>query len=140
VTDARGGPGSRPSPTLGPEELRRLVRIDVLVAGIAAASAVAALAIVAVGRLGAVSETAAATFAVAVSALIGAACFFQFGSGPRVLWRDRLLVIAPVFLAAPPAIVGLHDLGAGAVVAMLSGAAGFGAAVILGAAVASRRG
>jgi hypothetical protein len=34
---------------------------------------------------------------------------------------------------------GLNDLGAGPVVAILSGAAGFGAAVFLGAAVASRR-
>jgi len=139
VTDSRGGPARRPSPALEPEELRRLVRVDVLVAGIAAAAAVAALAVIAIGRLGLVSETGAATFAVAVAALVGAACFFQFGSGPRSLWRDRLLVIAPVFLAAPPAIVGLHDLGAGAVVAMLSGAAGFGAAVILGSAVAARR-
>jgi hypothetical protein len=112
----------------------------VLVAGIAASAAVVALAVVAVGRLDVVSVTAAATFAVAVTAVIGAVCFFQFGSGPRALWRDRLLVIAPVFLAAPPAIVGLHDLGAGAVVAMLSGAAGFGAAVFLGAAYATRRG
>lgn len=139
MTDARGGPAHRPSPALTPEELRRLVRVDVLVAGIAAGAAVAALAVLAVGRLGLVSETPAATFAVAAASVIGAACFFQFGSGPRVLWRDRLIVIAPVFLAAPPAIVGLHDLDAGAVVAMLSGAAGFGAAVILGSALASRR-
>jgi hypothetical protein len=48
-------------------------------------------------------------------------------------------VIAPVFLVAAPGIVGLNDLGAGPIVAILSGAAGFGAAVILGAAVASRR-
>ena len=103
MTDARGGPADRPSPVLGPEELQRLVRVDVLVAG------------------------------------VGAACFFQFGSGPRELWRDRLLVIAPVFLVAAPGIVGLNDLGAGPIVAILSGAAGFGAAVLLGTAVASRR-
>lgn len=139
MTDARGGPAGRPSPALEPEELRRLVRIDVLVAGIGAAASIAALAVLVVGRLGLVSETAAATFAVAVTALIGVACFFQFGSGPRELWRDRLIVIAPVFLAAPPAIVALHDLGGGPIVAILSGAAGMAAAVLLGVAVASRR-
>jgi hypothetical protein len=111
----------------------------VLVAGISAGAAVAAVAVLALGRLGLLSDTAAATVAVAVGAVVGAVCFFQFGSGPRVLWRDRLIVIAPVFLVAAPAIVGLHDLGAGPIVAMLSGAAGFGAAVILGGAYASRR-
>lgn len=139
MTEARGGPGRRPSPAFGAEELRRLVRVDVLVAGISAAAAVAAVAVLAIGRLGVLSETAAATVAVAVGAVVGAACCFQFGSGPRVLWRDRLIVIAPVFLVAAPAIVGLHDLGAGPVVAMLSGAAGFGAAVLLGGAYAARR-
>jgi hypothetical protein len=139
VTDARGGPAARPSPALGPEELRRLVRVDVLVAGIGAAAAIVALAALVVGRLDLVSETAAATVAVAIAAVVGAACFFQFASGPRELWRDRLLVIAPVFLVAAPGIVGLNNLGAGPVVAILSGAAGFGAAVILGTAVASRR-
>ena len=139
MTETRGGPEGRPSPALGAEELRRLVRADVLVAGISAAAAVAAVAVLAIGRLGVLSETAAATVAVAAGAGVGAACCFQFGSGPRVLWRDRLIVIAPVFLVAAPAIVGLHDLGAGPVVAMLSGAAGFGAAVLLGGTFAARR-
>jgi hypothetical protein len=139
VTDARGGPAGRPSPALTPDELQRLVRVDVLVAGIGTAAAIVALAVLVVGRVDVVSETAAATAAVAIAAVVGAACFFQFGSGPRELWRDRLLVIAPVFLVAAPGIVGLNDLGAGPVVAILSGAAGFGAAVILGTALASRR-
>jgi hypothetical protein len=139
VTDARGGPAGRSSPALTPEELRRLVKVDVLVAGIGTAAAIVAVAVLAVGRLGVVSETAAATVAVAIAAVVGAACFFQFGLGPRELWRDRLLVIAPVFLVAAPGIVGLNDLGAGPVVAILSGAAGFGAAILLGTAVASRR-
>jgi hypothetical protein len=139
VTDARGGAGGRPSPALTPDELQRLVRVDVLVAGIGTAAAIVALAVLVVGRVDVVSETAAATVAVAIAAVVGAACFFQFGSGPRELWRDRLLVVAPVFLVAAPGIVGLNDLGAGPVVAILSGAAGFGAAVILGTALASRR-
>ena len=100
MTDARGGPAGRPSPALTPAELRRLVRTDVLVAGIGAAAAIVALAVLVVGRLDLVSVTAAATVAVAIAAIVGAACFFQFGSGPRELWRDRLLVIAPVFLVA----------------------------------------
>ena len=45
-------------------------------------------------------------------------------------------MLAPVFLVAAPGIVGLNDLGAGPIVAILSGAVGFGAAVVLGAAVA----
>jgi hypothetical protein len=139
VTDARGGPAGRPSPALTPDELQRLVRVDVLVAGIGTAAAIVALAVLVVGRVDVVSEAAAATAAVAIAAVVGAACFFQFGSGPRELWRDRLLVVAPVFLVAAPGIVGLNDLGAGPVVAILSGAAGFGAAVILGTALASRR-
>jgi hypothetical protein len=139
VTDARGGPAGRPSPALTPEELQRLVKADVLVAGIGTAAAIVALAVLVVGRLDLVSVTAAATVAVAIAAVVGAACFFQFGSGPRELWRDRLLVIAPVFLVAAPGIVGLNDLGAGPIVAILSGAAGFGAAAVLGAAFAARR-
>ena len=139
MTDARGGPAGRPSPALTPAELQRLVKVDVLVAGIGTAAAIMALAVLVVGRLDLVSVTAAATVAVAIAAVVGAACFFQFGSGPRELWRDRLLVVAPVFLVAAPGIVGLNDLGAGPIVAILSGAAGFGAAVVLGAAFAARR-
>ena len=139
MTDARGGPAGRPSPALTPEELQRLVKVDVLVAGIGTAAAIVALAVLVVGRLDLVSVTAAATVAVAIAAVVGAACFFQFGSGPRALWRDRLLVVAPVFLVAAPGIVGLNDLGAGPIVAILSGAAGFGAAIVLGAAYAARR-
>lgn len=139
MTDARGGPAGRPSPALTPAELQRLVKVDVLVAGIGTAAAIVALAVLVVGRLDLVSVTAAATVAVAIAAVVGAACFFQFGSGPRELWRDRLLVIAPVFLVAAPGIVGLNDLGAGPIVAILSGAAGFGAAIVLGAAFAARR-
>ena len=139
MTDARGGPAGRPSPALTPEELQRLVKVDVLVAGIGTAAAIVALAVLVVGRLDLISVTAAATVAVAIAAVVGAACFFQFGSGPRELWRDRLLVVAPVFLVAAPGIVGLNDLGAGPIVAILSGAAGFGAAGVLGAAFAARR-
>jgi len=143
VTPERGGPAGeapdRPSPAIGQEDLRRLVHGDVLVAGAAAAAALVALAVLAAGRVGLVSETAAATVVVALASVIGAACFFRFGSGPRMLWRDRLIVIAPVFLVAAPAIVALHDLGGGPVVAILSGAAGSAAAVLLGAVFGSRR-
>ena len=85
-----------------------------LVAGIAAAGALLALAFLAAGRLGLLSETAAATIVVLLAVGIGVACCFRFGSGPRALWRDRLIVIAPVFLVAAPAIVAVHDLGGGA--------------------------
>jgi hypothetical protein len=85
------------------------------------------------------SETAAATVVVVLAVVLGVACFFRFGSGPRVLWRDRLIVVVPVFLVAAPAIVAVHDLGGGPVVAILSGAAGSAAAVLLGVVFASRR-
>ena len=110
-----------------------------LIAGIAAAGALLALAFLAAGRLGLLSETAAATVVVLLAVGIGVACCFRFGSGPRALWRDRLIVIAPVFLVAAPAIVAVHDLGGGPVVAILSGAAGSAAAVLLGVGLASRR-
>jgi hypothetical protein len=143
VTPERGGPAGeapdRPSPAIGQEDLRRLVHGDVLVAGISATGALVAVAFLAMGRLGLVSERAAATVVIALAALIGVACFFRFGSGPRVLWRDRLIVIAPVFLVAAPAIVAVHDLGGGPVVAILSGAAGSAAAVLLGVLFGSRR-
>lgn len=141
MTLERGGPAGagRPSPNLSPEELRSLVRGDVMVSGASAGAALAALALLAAGRLGLLSENAAATAVVVIAVVAGVACFFRFGSGPRSLWRDRLIVIAPVFLLAGPAVVAVHDLGGGAVVAILSGAAGFGAAVFLGAALAARR-
>ena len=142
MTQERGGPAGepdRPSPAIAPDDLRRLVRGDVLVAGLAAAAALLALAILAIGRLGLVSETAAATVVVALAAAIAVACFFRFGSGPGTLWRQRLIVVAPVFLVAAPAIVAVHDLGGGPVVAILSGAAGSAAAVLLGVVFASRR-
>jgi len=115
------------------------VRGDVLVAGAAAGAAIAALALLAAGRLGFVSQDAAATAVVLIAAVAGIACFFRYGSGPRALWRDRLIVVAPVFLVAAPAIVAVHDLGGGPVVAILSGAAGSAAAVMLGVVFASRR-
>jgi len=143
VTQERGGPAGdapdRPSPNLSSEELRSLVRGDVLVAGAAAGAAIAALALLAAGRLGFVSQDAAATAVVLIAAVAGIACFFRYGSGPRALWRDRLIVVAPVFLVAAPAIVAVHDLGGGPVVAILSGAAGSAAAVMLGVVFASRR-
>ncbi len=46
--------------------------------------------------------------------------------------RDRLIVLTPVFLIAGPGLIGVHDLGGGVAVGILSGAVGFSAAAILG--------
>jgi hypothetical protein len=48
-------------------------------------------------------------------------------------------VLTPVFLIAGPGLVGVHDLGGGVAVGILSGAVGFSAAAMLGIAWGSRR-
>ena len=83
-----GRAGGRPSLALTPEELRRLVRRTCSWRASAPPRRSWRWPSWCAGRLGLVSVTAAATVAVAIAAIVGAACFFQFGSGPaRVLAR-----------------------------------------------------
>ena len=42
------------------------------------------------------------------------------------------MVLIPVFLIAGPGLIGVHNLGGGLVVGILSGAIGFAAAGVLG--------
>ena len=46
--------------------------------------------------------------------------------------RDRVMVLIPVFLIAGPGLLGVHYLGGGIVVGILSGAVGFAAAAVFG--------
>ena len=122
-----------------PDHLRRLVRRDLVVAGGGASLAVAATAFLVAGRLGVVSELNGGRFAVALAAIVGVACFCWWAAGPRIYLRDRIIVLTPAFLIAGPGLVGVNDLGGGVAVGMLSGAAGFAAAALLGIAWSSRR-
>jgi hypothetical protein len=125
--------------TLPPEQLRRLVRRDLIVAGAGAFVAVAAAAFLVAGRLGIISELTAGRIAVALTVIVGVVCFYWWASGPRIYLRDRIIVLTPVFLIAGPGLVGVNDLGGGFAVAILSGAVGFSAAALLGIAWSSKK-
>jgi hypothetical protein len=125
--------------TLPPDQLRRLVRRDLIVAGGGAFLAIAATAFLVAGRLGILSDLNAGRVAVALAAIVGVACFSWWAAGPRAYLRDRIIVLTPVFLIAGPGLIGVHELGGGVAVGMLSGAAGFAAAALLGIAWSSRR-
>ncbi len=92
-----------------------------------------------VGHVGLISVDVAATVAVAGSALLCFGCLIWWASGPRQWLRERYLVLVPVFIAAPAAVLALYDLGAPFAAVVLSAAFGFGAAIAAGLAVASRR-
>jgi predicted membrane-bound spermidine synthase len=125
--------------TLPPDQLRRLVRRDLTIAGVGAFVAIAAAAFLVAGRLGIISTLTAGRIAVAAAAVVGVVCFWSWAAGPREYLRDRLIVLTPVFLIAGPGLVGVHDLGGGVAVGILSGAVGFSAAAMLGIAWGSRR-
>ena len=125
--------------TLPPEQLRRLVRRDLYVAGGGAFAAIAALAFLVAGRLGIISELTAGRIAVVLALVVGVGCFYWWAAGPRVYMRDRIIVLTPAFLIAGPGLVGVSDLGGGVAVAVLSGAVGFSAAAMLGLAWSARR-
>jgi hypothetical protein len=126
--------------TLPPEQLRRLVRRDLVVAAVGAFAAVAAAAFLVAGRLGIISELAAGRIAVALAVVVGVGCFWWWAVGPREYLRDRIIVLTPVFLIAAPGLIGVSYLGGGVAVGILSGAVGFSAAAILGIVWSSRRG
>jgi hypothetical protein len=125
--------------TLPPEQLRRLVRRDVILAGAGSLLAVWAVALIVAARVGLISELTSGRVVVVIAVVVGAACFWSWAAGPREYMRDRLIVLTPVFLIAGPALISVHDLGGGTAVGVLSGAVGFSAAAILGLAWGSRR-
>jgi hypothetical protein len=125
--------------SLSPDELRRLVRRDIAVAGGGSAVAVATVAVLVASRVDLLSKLTADRVAVAAAALVVAASLAAWVSGPRELRRDRYIVFVPVCVIALPALLALADLGAGLVVLTLSAAVGFGAAIALGLAAGARR-
>jgi hypothetical protein len=125
--------------TLPPDQLRRLVRRDLMVAGGGALLAIWSLAIVAAARFGLISTLTSGRVVVATAVVVGAVCVWSWAAGPREYLRDRLIVMTPVFLIAGPGLIGVHDLGGGIAVGILSGAVGFSAAALLGLAWSSRR-
>lgn len=114
------------------ESLRKLVRRDVVVVGAGTLIAVWTYSLVAAVALGAVSELTAGRAEVAVAVIVSAFCVWWWAAGPRELMRDRIMVLIPVFLIAGPGLIGVHNLGGGLVVGILSGAVGFAAAGVLG--------
>jgi hypothetical protein len=125
--------------TLPPDQLRRLVRRDLVVAGGGAFLAIAATAFLVAGKLGIVSELNAGRIAVALAAIAGVACVYWWAAGPRIYLRDRIIVLTPAFLIAGPGLIGVNELGGGIAVGILSGAVGFSAAALFGIAWSSRR-
>ena len=122
-----------------PDELRRLVRRDLMVAGVGAAFALWTLALLILSRVGVISELTSGRVVVATACVVGVACVWWWAAGPRMYMRDRVIVLTPVFLIAGPALIGVHDLGGGLAVGILSGAVGFTAAAVLGLAWSSRK-
>ena len=122
-----------------PDEMRTLVRRDLWLTLGGSVFAIWTYALVAAGHYGFISRTTAATVDVAVAVMVVALCLWWWAAGPRSLLRHRVMVLVPAFLIAGPGILGLHDLGAGVVAVMLSGAVGISAAVAFGLVYATRR-
>jgi hypothetical protein len=121
------------------EDLRKLVRRDLAVVLVGVPVAVWLGAIWAAGRLGFISSTTSATATVALGTILCVGCIGWWAAGPSQWRRDRYMVLVPVCLGAPWALLGLYDLGASIVAVILSSALGFLGAVVLGFALASRR-
>lgn len=125
--------------SLTPDEMRRIVRRDVVVAGGGALAAVIAGVVMGLGIYGVIGVILAARVDVGITAVLLAVCLYVWASGPRELLRDRVIVLTPLFLVAGPGLVGVHRLGGGLVATMLSSAVGITAAVALGMAWSARR-
>ena len=115
-----------------PESLRKLVRRDVVVVAAGTLIAIWTYSLVSAVAFGTVSKLTAGRAEVLVAVLVSAGCVWWWSSGPPELMRDRLMVLIPVFLIAGPGLLGVHNLGGGIVVGILSGAIGFAAACVLG--------
>jgi hypothetical protein len=115
-----------------PERLRKLVRRDLVVVGAGSLIAIWTYSVIAAVELGTVSRITAGRVAVAVAVIVSVGCVYWWAVGPPGMRRDRLMVLIPAFLIAGPGLVGVHYLGGGIVVGMLSGAIGFAAAGVFG--------
>jgi hypothetical protein len=121
------------------DDLRKLVRRDLMVAGGGSVIAIWTWAVVFAAHFGWISRITAGRVVVIVGIVVGVGALWWWASGPPFLMRDRLLVLSPLFLVAGPALIGVHYLGGGFVVAILSAAVGVTAAGALGIAWSRRR-
>ena len=117
---------------MDPERLRKLVRRDLVVTGTGSLIAIWTYSLVAAAAFGSLSELTAGRGEVAVAVIVSAFCVWWWAAGPPGLMRDRVMVLIPVFLIAGPGLIGVHNLGGGMVVGILSGAIGFAAAGVFG--------
>ncbi len=122
-----------------PESLRKLVRRDLYVVCAGSLIAIWTYSLVAAVAFGTMSEITAGRVEVAIAVVVSVFCVWWWASGPRGLMRDRMMVLIPVFLIAGPGLIGVHNLGGGMIVAILSGAVGFAAACALGIMWGSRK-
>jgi hypothetical protein len=127
------------APDGAPPELRRLARRDVRVTAAGLLAVLASLLLLAASAVGLVGRRHGETAVIGIALIAGFGCFVWWTAGPPALRRERLVVLAPLFLAAVPGLVALHDLGGGLAAVMASSVVGFGAAIALGMAYASRR-
>jgi hypothetical protein len=125
--------------SLTPEELRRLVRRDLWVAGGGSLIAVWTSSLLLAAHMGFISHLTADRVVASVSIVVCLGSIFWWAAGPREMRRDRYFVLIPLLLAAGPGIYAIHDLGAGLVAVALSSAAGFFGAAVLGLALSGRR-
>ena len=95
--------------------------------------------LVAAVELGSLSELTAGRVQVAVAVLVSVFCIYWWAAGPPEFMRDRVMVLIPVFLIAGPGLLGVHYLGGGMMVGILSGAVGFAAAAVFGLMWGGRR-
>lgn len=110
------------------DDLGRLARRDVKVAAFGTVAALAAIALFGVSRAGIVGQGAAAAVVLMLALGVIPPCVAWWSAGPPKLLRSRLLVLAPVFLMAGPALGSLLVLGASVAGASIV----FGAAVLAG--------
>jgi hypothetical protein len=121
------------------DDLRKLVRRDLTVAAAGSVIAIWTWAVVAAAHFGWISRITSGRVTVILGIVVGVGSLWWWASGPASLMRDRLLVLAPLFLIAGPALIGVHYLGGGFVVAILSAAVGVTAAGAFGIAWSRRR-
>lgn len=124
--------------TLTQEELRRLVRRDLVVAGVGSLIAIWSMALLLAAHIDFVSDITAYRVVSAVAIVVGLGSVYWWAAGPRDMLRDRYFVLIPLLLVAGPGIYSLHELGAGLVAVALSSAVGFFGAAVLGMAIHRR--
>ena len=124
--------------TLTQEELRRLVRRDLVVAGAGSLIAIWSMALLLAARMDFVSDTTAYRVVGGIAIVVGLGSVYWWAAGPRDMQRDRYFVLIPLLLVAGPGIYSIHELGAGLVAVALSSAIGFFGAAVLGMAIHRR--